>query len=68
MSEQETNIELAMDKLGVSGVLHAMATICSEKAEHIRANWQDEDLAAAWDKKGAMLDKFAEKIATGPRL
>ena len=52
MKEHESDtdaIESMIDRLGMSEVMLLLTHICSEKAEHIRANWQDEELAKRWD-------------------
>ena len=55
----EHDVERLIDKYGLSTILGSIAQICFEKAEHIRANWQDEPLARAWDRVGKALDRAA---------
>lgn len=43
-------LERMIDRYTLSTVLETVALICSEKADHIRENWQDERTAGAWDK------------------
>jgi P2-related tail formation protein len=43
-------IERYIDVSSVAAVLDVVAEICSEKAQHISDNWQDEALAKSWDK------------------
>jgi hypothetical protein len=58
-------IEFAIDTMGVSGLLSAIAEICNEKADHLRENWQDNAAAKDWDKTAhkvyALATKFCEK-------
>lgn len=43
-------MEQIVDKMGLSTVRDILVGICHEKAEHIRANWQDDELAARWER------------------
>jgi hypothetical protein len=53
-------IEGLMDKSGgVSDVFEAISEIASEKAEHVRMNWQDTRLARRWQSLGRRMDKLA---------
>ena len=56
-------LEQVVDKLGLDGTLAVLATICGEKAEHIRENWQDNVTARSWVAAGRRLDKVAHAIA-----
>ena len=47
-SDMET-IESMVDRLGITEVMLLLTHICGEKAEHIRENWQDQELAKRWD-------------------
>jgi hypothetical protein len=40
----------------------ALAQICWGKAEHVQANWQDDQLARDWNANAAMLNRFGEKL------
>lgn len=44
------HLEHMIDDHGLSAVLEAISEICGEKAEHLRANWQDKDQANQWEK------------------
>jgi hypothetical protein len=46
----DTELEQLIDKLGLAAVLKTIASICSEKADHIRASYSDEALAYDWDR------------------
>lgn len=41
-------LETIIDQNGLKPVLLAISDICSDKAEHVKVNWQDEMLANAW--------------------
>lgn len=61
--ELEENLEALIDAQGIDQalihVLTLMECICSEKAEHIRVNWQDSKLAKGWDKSARRCYKLA---------
>lgn len=42
-------LERLVDKVGLFQVLVALDVLCSDKAAHIRANWQDMRAARDWD-------------------
>ena len=54
-------IEKHIDRIGLPQMLELIAIICDEKAEHIRASYQDEPLAVAWDNTSKDLDRLATK-------
>ena len=64
MINKEADIlESLIDKYGVSEVLHAIACICYEKAEHIRVNWQDYGSQPInFDKVGNLIGAMADRI------
>jgi hypothetical protein len=51
-----TTLEELMDRTSLDHVLAALTTICHEKADHVRSNWQDHSLARAWDRAAAAID------------
>lgn len=57
-------VEQLIDEVGLQTVLDALTIACNEKAEHVRANWQDEPLAGQW---GAMGEVVAETAAIAGR-
>lgn len=61
MTEREalSKVEEIVDALGLSVVLATMGTVCAEKAEHLRANWQDNRTANVWARAGRSIDKLA---------
>ena len=42
-------LETLIDAVGIESILMGISDICGEKADHIRANWQDNVLARRWD-------------------
>ena len=57
-------LELLVDKNGLSKVLFALSEICHRKAEHIATHWQDASLAKEWNKDGSAIERLAVKIRT----
>ncbi len=43
------DLEVMIDRRGISEVMCALVHIASEKAEHVRSNWGDQRLARDWD-------------------
>jgi predicted lipoprotein len=41
-------LEAIIDGAGLERVLFAISEVCTAKAEHVSANWQDEGLAIKW--------------------
>jgi hypothetical protein len=58
----EAMIAAMVDHAGLRNVVWALAHICWAKAEHVQANWQDDQLARDWNANAAMLNRFAEKL------
>jgi hypothetical protein len=55
-------LELMIDKIGLSHVLFKLAEVCGDKAEHLRSNWQDEKAAKEWIADARAIEKLAAKI------
>ena len=55
-------LESMVDTVGLSAVLDALASICSEKADHVRTTWQDEGLARLWDKSAKVVLDSATRV------
>lgn len=53
-----------IDKHGLTTIFEITADICREKAEHIRVEWQDGNLAATWESSAIAIDTLAEEIRT----
>ena len=60
-------LEHLIDNHGLDVVLTELVSICEEKAEHVRANWQDNPLAVTWEKRANKLDKVRSWIDSTPR-
>lgn len=66
--EHNTNLdalEAMVDKIGLANLVEALAEICSAKADHVQSNWQDDALAAVWDRDAAVLLKASGKVNGG---
>ncbi len=61
-NEVLATLEALVDGKGVRYAIEALAEVASAKADHIRENWQDEPLAAKWDRKAAKLLRCAESL------
>lgn len=57
VSEQ---LETLVDKHGMEAIAAYLASMCREKADHIRTNWQDEMLARAWDMQGVTMERASK--------
>ena len=55
-------LEELIDKHGLTHVVNTLAVVCLEKAEHLRANWQDSTTARVWETDGKTLTKAAHSI------
>ena len=60
MQERKDSLEMLMDREGLPDVLKAIAEICAEKAGHVRETWQDEKLAAQWDRAANAIEHVAD--------
>lgn len=49
--EEIVALEGLIDKHGLVEIGLAIAALCYEKAEHIRTNWNDDELAEEWDRR-----------------
>lgn len=56
-------LEGLIDRNGLSGTLADLVAVCYEKAEHLRANWQDEEAAKAWERHASRIEGLARRIA-----
>lgn len=59
---RKLRLEEMIDGSSVKEVLDMIGTICSEKGDHIRGNWQDEPMARRWERVGQRCDKLSESI------
>lgn len=58
----QDSLEELVDGLGLCDTLHLLAQVCSEKADHLRSNWQDENAAKVWDSAGATLKNVTQRL------
>lgn len=61
-TEFEHELESWIDAHGLVYVTTLLETICSEKAEHLRSNWQDANSAKSWDRDSKKLAAISQKI------
>lgn len=54
-------LEAMVDRNSIRDVVNALAEICSAKAEHLRANWQDTAGARAWERWALALDNVVSR-------
>lgn len=57
-------IEAIIDTSSANFVLNSIVQIAWGKAEHLRANWQDESAAQEWEKLASKLETVADKFET----
>jgi hypothetical protein len=57
-----TCLELLIDRYGVSELLCQVSNVCSEKAEHIRSNWQDNLTAKPWVRAAKRIRDAAQFV------
>lgn len=63
MTELErANLERLVDAYGLETVLYILGDICTDKAEHIRSNWQDERTAKYWGKRSIKITRTADAV------
>jgi hypothetical protein len=56
------NLEQMIDTHGLASVLETISTICAEKADHIRANYDDRTLARAWQTTANRIERCADAV------
>jgi len=59
---ERDELEVLLDKLGVEGVMSALAEICYEKELHSLEHWRDRVLASRWRKLGVKLESMASSL------
>lgn len=55
-------LESILDQSNINEVVKMLGRICYEKADHARSNWQDEDLAKAWERNGSLLGTVEARL------
>lgn len=58
----EEILEKMVDRYGMAVLVGMLSEIASEKAEHVRSNWQDEDLAEDWEATANRLERTSRNI------
>ena len=58
MAEIQETLETLIDGSSVETVLDQLAETCFLKADHLRTNWQDENMAKAWEKLARRIGKI----------
>jgi hypothetical protein len=56
-------LERLVDTDGVAHVLSALAIVCHEKADHVRASYADERTARLWEKAGNKIMGFQARFS-----
>lgn len=56
-------LEAHVDQTSLLDVLVALGSMCHEKAEHMRVNWQDYSTAKAWESAARAVEKAAQKAS-----
>jgi hypothetical protein len=64
--KEREDLEALVDKYAIDGVASVLEQICYAKAEHVRSNWQDENLAKEWESAAKILDRAALKLPPLP--
>ena len=58
----QSHAETYMDSAGLSNMLSEIAEVCLQKADHVKTNWQDVDLAKRWLNAHSAIEALAAKI------
>lgn len=56
------SLEELIDANSVKDVLDAVVRICEAKAEHLRENWQDQNMAKVWTKTAVLIEHAHDRI------
>jgi hypothetical protein len=62
-TELENTLEQILDKQGLRATLEALQAVMDAKSNHIQENWQDRELASAYEKAGWAIAKMREKFS-----
>ncbi len=52
-------LETLVDKHGLQAVVDELSSICNEKADHVRVNYQDTPLAKEWEQDADTLHSIS---------
>ena len=58
-TEDQVELEAMIDRHGLYTVLSMLSDVCSDKAQHLRSNWQDDRTATQWEKAMSIVDRAA---------
>ena len=58
----QLELELMVDRHGITGELWMLARVCADKADHLATDWQDETSAKQWEKRMAKVESLATKL------
>jgi hypothetical protein len=59
-------IEKMIDGNSLVEILEIVSHVCTEKADHVRTNWQDEDLSNAWGQAADIILDAVDEIGDLP--
>ncbi len=59
----ERQLEDSIDGSSLSNVLEQIEMICHRKADHLRADWQDDRTAGDWERMAHMLSIASAEAA-----
>lgn len=55
-------LESIVDHIGLAKTLDLLASLCRDKAEHLRSNWQDDTAARVWEKAARHVEASWDKV------
>jgi hypothetical protein len=58
----QDELEALIDRIGLSNLLEDVCSVCHEKADHLRTNWQDDAAAKAWEHAAKTIETAANRI------
>ena len=56
-------VEILIDETTLCKHVEILSMICTEKAEHIRAGYQDERFAKKWERAARLFNTLQSRIA-----
>lgn len=61
VEQLQEELEKLVDAWNLATILEALASVCADKAEHLRVNWQDPTSARQWEATQMDLDRVARR-------
>ncbi len=58
----QSAVENLIDKSSLRQVVEALSIVCSDKADHLQSNWQDEASAATWRHDAVVIGNIEHRI------